>query len=368
MRLRSVFLVVALCLTALVMPSVSSAQGGYAKLLALKNEGKFRAYYILSPPRTNSTAFQLALAQAPEIQGQLNEPLFLPDVIPMPIGEGRGDFDSRCDVIVAKLDKIASGQHSLPIDLVINDMTGHIMRDEMHRLIDLTDKWVVTIRHPQIQALSFLTRIIDSRLALSPSESNPGLRRLSAKDVVNLATKDTFSPELRDRLDRAKVRHWARVQQSNEALNDAEIAAAVRTVSAIAAQQFRIDWSNLRVQVGILEQRLGNQFMIVDGSDLLRNPYVIMEAVSRRMGLTYEQNMVDHWTKFLGRDFDSPVTNGNPNNGWNTPAANSTKLEYKPDSIDQIPSLASFPAVLRAEIEAALPTYAIIMGQRQVVR
>jgi hypothetical protein len=52
----------------------------YDRLKELVTAGKLKLYYELSLPRSNSTAWQIAFCEAPEIDGQINEPSFHSDL------------------------------------------------------------------------------------------------------------------------------------------------------------------------------------------------------------------------------------------------------------------------------------------------
>lgn len=171
----------------------------YQRLQDLVNTNQVTIYYEISIPRSHSTVWQIAITEAPEIDGQINEPSFYFDDKPRHHNETESSksrtFEEYCRRIVESLEgNQEKGKIGLlektsrrPVGLVVNDLTHSISSQELDQILHLTDKIAITIRDPRMQCYSILTRTINDAL------HRLGGGNIPPKTAFSLANKTEFS-------------------------------------------------------------------------------------------------------------------------------------------------------------------------------
>jgi hypothetical protein len=341
-------------------------------LKELVQTGKLRIIYELSLPRSNSTAWQIAIAQAPEVTGQINEPSFHSDFKVRKhdeISDPARSFEVYCEKIIARAKTLSESTSDDNVTLVVNDLVHSVSAEELKKILELTDDIVITVRDPRVQGLSCLTRIINDSL------DSLGGGNISLKLALELANKLEFTDEeLADLKGPGKNKfNPDRILELLELPKDMAISSEIlqkaisHAVTKTSHDYIEICWNNMKAQLDIIRTAKSDvRLVIVDGAELLQHPQEVMKKSAEILGLTYTQDMVDHWVKSVGEDFYCSITQGWGDlaftNHWNGPVRSSSGIEYKPNNVSTICDISEFPASMHESLTGALLVYNDIMG------
>ena len=356
----------------------------YALLENYCMTNQLRVIWELSLPRSNSTAWQIAIAQAKNTM-QINEPSFHEDFKSRrcdgePI-QGTRSFDEYCRKIVLCLngdDKVKPDilqsqqrawtaadpfkQQQPALNLIVNDLTHSVSLNETRLMLHISKDICVTIRDPFRQAHSALTRCINDGL------SKPGGDVITAKQALALANKTFFSAEEISHLQVSGAINSKHLlaglgfDENKSLTNELLLRSIANAVQRCCQDYIEICWENLRKQLELIRATPNVNLVVIDGDDLLQDPETVMRRSCEAFDLEYTENMVHHWEKSRGEKFNCSITENWPrdlamNNAWNGPARNSTKIERKPNAISDKVSLTSFPQSMHANLEKAQEFY-----------
>lgn len=351
----------------------------YRRLCELVEKEQVNIIFELSLPRSNSTAWQIAISEAPEIHGQINEPSFHPDVKgrrhnePFKSDAGERSFDEYCKRILDRLEMLFSGTSTRPIGLVVNDISHSLRTDELTAILKLSNKIAVTIRNPMSQLASVLTRVVNDSLVGYDSAN------LSTQKVLSLVKQEMFlDKEIAELIGVGKEKinpNWilSKLSLPKETPFTAKILkrAIDLAINHCISQHLDICWDNLDQHFETIKNyRPHPSLIIIDGSDLVKDPETIMKKSSSGLKLTYTKNMIDHWQKANKDNFYCCITANlgkeqAMQNAWNGPVRNSTQLEQKPESIKDCPSLQDFPTIMHPKLKSAMKIYRKMCSQKE---
>ncbi len=122
----------------------------YNAIKKLIKEKKLEIVYVLSPPRTASTAIHISLTQNSD--GQILEPFNV---------KKRDNFSEGCKHILERTNQLFKKKQQWPIRLVVKDIARNINLDEWGLLKEITGFFVFTIREPSLSIYSFLKRRVN---------------------------------------------------------------------------------------------------------------------------------------------------------------------------------------------------------------
>lgn len=342
------------------------------KLKQLIQEGQLKLYYELSLPRSHSTAWQIAICEAPEIHAQINEPGHHADLKSRRFDEPRTTSDRTSDDyfkriwerVVAKENRLLS-TNARPVGLVVNDLVQTINRRELMAMLTLTDKIIITIRDPRLQACSALLRTINDAL------DSPGGGNISLNLALQLAKKTTFTQDEMNHLvgngrDKINAKHILQaLSQPEDAIltSDLLIQAIQNAIERCKIEYIDICWENLQTQCQVINEfsQKDSDIVMIDGSDLLENPSALMQQTSNQLKLTYSPDMVNNWKKANKENFHCSITENWGElaftNHWNGPVRASTQFEAKKDSVSHKMAVEDFPETLQESIHKAVTIY-----------
>lgn len=128
--------------------------------------GDLRMTQIIAPPRTLSTALEIALAEG--ASGQVHEPFH----------RGRvRSFEEGCDGILKRVQQLR-GQIGSPIHIVSKDLAKYIQPGEWEELLEhLVSTCVVLVREPSLQFRSLIRRRVNDLI-------EHGTDKLSEEEVL----------------------------------------------------------------------------------------------------------------------------------------------------------------------------------------
>lgn len=349
----------------------------FERLKGLVATGQVNLLWELSLPRSNSTAWQIAICEAPEIKGQINEPSFHRDLrsrsFHLPSKKGDRSLEEYCGRILerlegnkkkGKLGLFADGDER-SVDLVINDLVTDVRKVDLEAILPLTRKIAITIRDPRLQAYSALTRTLNDTL------DAPGGGNISPAMALCLATKTHFTKEEfaallgpgKDRVNPATIMRFLKKPEVMALTPELLLEAIRLTIAHCKEDYVDICWNNFKQQMQYIKKHAstGTAITVIDGSDLTEHPISIMQQSSKALGITYVPTMVYQWRKASFKKFYCCVTEGwgelAISNHWNGPARNSERLERKPSSIADVLALEMFPLAMQDSIKEALKIY-----------
>ena len=349
----------------------------FEHLKALVATGQVKLLWELSLPRSNSTAWQIAICEAPEIKGQINEPSFHSDLrsrsFHLPSKKGDRSLEEYCGRILERLEGskekgklgLFADEDERPVNLVINDLVTDIRKVDLEAILPLTRKIAITIRDPRLQAYSALTRTLNDAL------DAPGGGNISPAMALYLSTKTHFTKKEfadllgpgKDKVNPATILRFLKQPEVMALTPELLLEAISLTVAHCKKDYVDICWDNFKQQMQYIKKhaRTGTAITVIDGSDLTEHPISIMQQSSKALGITYMPAMVYQWRKSSSKKFYCCVTEGwgelAVSNHWNGPARNSKRLERKPSSIADILALEIFPLVMQDSIKDALKIY-----------
>lgn len=345
----------------------------YQRLTDLVTTGQLELLHVVAPPRANGTALHQALTQAPEVQGQLNEPFFYEDLkgrkwdFVRSRGEKFRTLDQACMHVLSRYDQLKDKSQGKKVTLVVHDLSTDLTSEEFRKFTEVSSHTIVTVRETTKQALSMLMRHTNDYL------SDLGGDKLKTKDVVAMM-KDgkalqAFAQANPDKVSLSAIYKLAGKKEGADKLSEADFALARRKTLDRVEEEFTIAWENIHHFYQKLRKSEGTPFTIFDAEMLFVDSEAHLGELARRCKVTYTKAMIDNWTRGTGDDFHCVITANWPkdlamNNAWNGPARKSKRLELKAGSVEKAVEMASFPVELHASIQRCDRLYKEIFADR----
>jgi len=281
----------------------------FKELEQLVSNRDLEIVYIVSPPRTISTVFSIALTEAGE--GQIHEPLH---------PRRRDSFDEACSLIIERSNNLQIGKKKdAPVRLVVKDLAKYISRKEWEQLSKLSQHFVFTVREPTLQFFSLLRRRVH------------GLYGYHLDDLSN--------DQVLAHLDRLTEDKW----HDNS-------------------------WNQLELFLKFVEQEdLSDKGAIISGLSLRLDPLNVMRRLSERFDwMPFNPRLADNWSRASGPNFyHPPFKNDQPMldkdrviiSGWITPALKSSSFLPLGEKDRPIP-ITSYPQPMQQYIlNEVFPVY-----------
>jgi hypothetical protein len=275
----------------------------FRKLKALVDAGKLSIIYIDAPPRTVSSAFQIALTEG--VNGHVYEPF----------KRGR-NLDAASEHILKALQDIPEGPDGKKT-ITVKAMASNIPREEWGQWIGVVDNFVALMRDPHLQIYSLMKR--------------------TANDHYGVKWRDTLTHE--------------EVLEHGDKICD-------------YLSQFNYDrtsWGMLSEHLAMLDAYLespkgkGKKLVVVETSLLRLFPEATMKQIADELGLKFNPKMVSGWSKATGEKLIPGLADDPFQHAWYKDAVGSTSFKKptdKPLPLDQFPD--GFRQHMR---NIALPVY-----------
>lgn len=345
----------------------------YQKLQNWVQGGQLELIHVIGLPRSNGTAVHLALTQAKEVAGQLNEPFYYPDLKgriykykPTKQDPAVRTFEDGCGHIVKRYeDAIAKNTQLKKVTLVVHDLSQDLTADEFRKLVKIQSHVIFVIREPSKQGLSLLTRYANDKL------SQPGGNKLKSADVLKIMQNASALKTYATNKKTAEVISLDMVKKlidkkDDKPLSDQEWETARCNVLEVFREEYTIAWDNLKYFHKMIQKDHPNT--VFDADWLFENPETHLKALSDRIGtITYDPSMIDNWTKGIGDQFQCVITRNwgdlAKTNAWNGPARNSKGIPKQTDSV-QLPVQAhQFPSEVRNQVQMRLSMYTDLLAK-----
>lgn len=335
--------------------------------------GSLILYFVFSLPRTNSTAFHIALTQASEVNGQLHEPFLNFNLKPIHydtlLGEQDRSFDFGCGIILQRLNEFTSVQS--PIKLIIHEQICNVTAEEFSLLLELSNNIIFLTRHPILQGFSYLTRFLN--IYLNSSSSNGMKSEQISKLVSSMETSsnEDFSLLVNKFISKQQVLNILRKDPSHE-LTFEEILKAYYSAVDLAKRRLETVWSTFDYYLPkFLELKDKKNLVVLDSGDVLEHPKEIFQSITCKLsGLSFSCDMVNNWTKAIGKNFytienfskDHPGMNraNSERSGWIGLAITSTGFVNQSQSF--LPTIDDFPSNLKPLMSRLVLNYKMKMA------
>jgi hypothetical protein len=266
------------------------------------SDGSLRIVQAVAVPRSVSTALARAINEADGQSVFINEPFNRRVRSP----------DAAANVILDNVDpllSIATGS----LTVITKSMASYMDHAAFTEMSALSESTIWNVSHPLIQMGSLLTRIAND-IAVEPG--------------ADLIRQDTLEPYLEGVTD-----YLAHSEKSDN---------FSKTGWASIGEHYQ-------------NKHLIENSIVVDGEELITNPYIILSGLSARLGLKFNPRMVGGWERgFIN------ISNGDnkqitAESAWTRQAATSIGMAALPRQAIDIVKL---PAQLREHItEVAIPVY-----------
>ncbi len=341
----------------------------YQQLSHLVENGQLELVHVLGKPRSNGTALHLALTQAEECQGQVNEPFYYPDMqarkwdwVPSAGEAIPRVFDDGCEWILnAYQEKKREGLKK--VVLVVHDLSQDLTAKEFRKLHNIVSHTVFVTRDPVKNALSMLTRYVNDTV------SQPGGNKLSGSEVLEIASSgqnlQKFALANPDKISQELIRILSR--NKDKELTREDYDRARQCVLCIFSHQFSVAWENFEHFLSIARHEWApRRFTVFNGSWLFEKPEDSLRSLTARIGsLSFTPSMINGWTKGVGPSFNCIITHNwglfeQVNNAWNGPVRNSRGIVIQKDSVSTPMPLSAFPTEVTQTIQNASRIYSHI--------
>lgn len=344
----------------------------YTQLQELVNQNQLEIIRVIALPRANGTALHLALTQASEVQGQLNEPFYYPDLKSRkwnyrPSEKPIRTFEEGCAFILERY-KEAVKLNTGKIQLVIHDLSSDLSDEEFKNLANIDRYTIFTLRDPLKLALSQLTRFVNDKL------SQPAGNKIKTKEALFLLDDNTnmleFMHNNPGKVSEVLVRQILGKEKDAELIEE-DLKNARKKVIDHFIEEYKIAWENLYHFWTLAKSDPTHpSYSVFDGGWLFDQPEKSLKELTQSIGsITYTTDMIHNWRKGIGQDFKCVITRlwGElaQTNAWNGPSRNSTGIVRQPDSIHETLSLESFPKEIQKTIHNMFKFYQEMKGERQ---
>ncbi|NBO18483.1 MAG: hypothetical protein EBV03_04505 [Proteobacteria bacterium] len=351
---------------------------------------------MISPPRVVSTALEIALAESPDVDGQINEPFHLS--VTKPDENGLSREERAYADILRRIEETQARTGRKNVTLVMKEMAKNIAPgDQFTRWVDITDKHIVLVRNPLSNTESIIRKVSDIieerpdlvNFNLNDHAADKGYHDKSGmgkhwQALVEHAKESLdyrpLGPALAQFFPSSNLyRFDPPMQQAylNHATDEVARKAGSGSLNEFAQQAGFPDWKTMRQQqpdTNAYKPILDVMFafrnagweslhehrphlhdrIVVDSTVLRSDPDRAMSAISDYLGIRFDPKMVSGWERASGSNFDR----GHEKKGSSTfiyKAVNSTgfnKPQEKPMPVDRFPE--QFQPYL---LQVAIPAY-----------
>lgn len=281
----------------------------YDHLTNLISTGEVNLVHVESVPRSVSTALARSLSESDTPSIYVNEPF----------NRMRHDIeDASCRILDAM--KESGCDTERPLTIISKNMARNISQSIFNELVELSTGIVWSVRDPQVQISSLLTRIAND-LAYEPGADKFTMDELTDEQIKGATAFLENGPK--------------------------------------STNFSKTSWED----IGHHFTSLGKSAVsvVIDGSILTKDPEPTLRMAAGILGLEYSDRMINGWQG----EFINANTGYNPNltddtHAWTKDAVISTGI--KPSS-DRMIDIDRMPSSLRAHLtEIAIPTYQRMVG------
>lgn len=322
------------------------------KLLRSVSEGKVTINFVISMPRTRSTALHLALSQSPDINGQICHPMNNGIFAKSQLSDFKfNDFrdglvDISLDEVALRINKVVEPliEKDGKANIIINEHAKFISIEHLPVLLQLSRTFIFSIRHPKIQFLSHMLRCINECFLTENSKDNKhcfDVEDLLALLLMHRKSEKDLSRKLQDIIDQKPIDIfrgdlWHRYTGGRESLPDASAVKVFTRLVNFVLKEIEATWNNTGHTLDYLLKSGRNITVIsVDSEVFVRHPVsVIQHVTSKVQGIGFAEEMITNWRTETRDKFVCFIytKEEEKDNAWSGPAINSTGVTDVNDS------------------------------------
>lgn len=350
----------------------------YKALIDFIKQKKVSFYYILSIPRSRSTALQLSLVQSKDIDGQINLPMSGPSFErSLDLSFRFNDFRDASSGI--SLEEIAARINNVirPIlnqkgnaKFIIHDHISCLEQQHLSFLLEISDNFIFCIRTPRVQFVSYILRCLNHVFL---EKDVKGVNSFSVEDLGEFL-KYIDSPNLLTIINQTVIRKsikifqgdiWGRFTQSRETsiyANNFDV--IFHKILHYVQKSLQSDWNNASLLLSYLIENTDGahkkkiNIVFVDGEEFVKKPEEVLRSIEDKINdLCFSNNMIFNWEKSCGNDFVCYAA-ADTENAWNGPSRKSDGITYKNDKTQgKIFEPSDLPKELSLTLENAIVIY-----------
>ena len=352
----------------------------YKTLLDLVGTSKLKIVFLFSVPRARSQAFQIALVQSPEIDGQVNSPLYNNDMHSIPhagLDSNLRSFELCCERIIKRYADLKCNSTKETVVLLVHEHFNNITQNEMRYLAELSEDFIVLLRHPRLQLQSYMLRILNDKLLYLWSQElniQDILTIITIMENVNTSTSEDLLLQLQSTTNFKLSKSTVVNSKLSESIQFQKLVQVYNAAMHTMHTETACIWYNyvyhMRYLLMLRQSRHCNatvgkamNLVLVDSNELIQSPENILNNVcSQISGMTYTPSMINNWTKCCGSDFYcSHMTEKNidiHDNAWLGPSRGSKGLTKENDcSTAGGIETNQFPVVLQSVVDYSVAMY-----------
>jgi hypothetical protein len=326
------------------------------KLMSNIEQENLKIYFILSIARSNSTTLQLALAQAPEIDRQINLPFN--NYIHLD-AENPIDAETIAQRINVVVEPLLTGNRKIRV-IIHEHFDTLVCDDHLSLLKKFSSDFVFCFRNPRMQFFSTILVYMNELFVAKDAMHEINwfsygdllfLLRLLKEQPGNfdhemdllLKQKKIVLDELQEIRERLlKDGLVVQVEDQNELPTSVE--AVFREFLSLCSRNLDYSWSQAANVLDFLKSSPGHDanIIMVDGERFLQDPANTLLYVTGKLAdVSYTPDMVNDWKKFTGKDFVCYISQNlemSGSNLWNGESQNSRRIKVrnKPASNDRL--------------------------------
>lgn len=322
------------------------------KLLNGIKDGTVTIHFVISMPRTRSTALHLALSQAPEINGQICHPMnngiFAKSQLPdFKFNDFRDKLpDISLEQVALRINKVATPlieQHG-KANIIINEHAKFLSNQHLPLLLQLSNTFIFSVRDPRIQFLSHMLRCLNECFLQDNSKDNKHC--FGVEDIIMLLKTYRKSEKDLDRklqelivqkpIDLFPGDIWHRYTGGHESSPHAPVVSVFIKLVDFVLKEIEATWNNTANTLEYLLDNGRNITLIsVDSEVFVKQPLsAIKHVTSQVKGIGFAEQMITNWRTETRDKFVCFIytKEEEKDNAWSGPAINSKEVTDGNDS------------------------------------
>lgn len=330
----------------------ASSMSEYQKLINFIKVGKLDLYFVISMPRTRSTALHLCLSQGPEINGQICHPMNSGIFARSQNPEFRFN-DFRDSIVNISVEEVSSRINKIvtPViqqygnaKFVVNEHAKFLTPEHLPFLLDISKNFIFSIRDPRIQFLSHMIRVINECFLEDNSKDE---KCFGAEDIIMFlkaycVSSQELEQKLNETITQKKIKIykgdiWHKYTGGHESSSPkTSVVDIFIRVFLFLIKEIEVTWDNT---TNTLEYLLHSpqeiKLLSVDSEMFVKDPFTVVQNITTQIkGIGFSEQMVTKWNKDTRKKFVCFIypKEEEKNNAWSGPAINSTQITNKNDS------------------------------------
>lgn len=322
------------------------------KLLQATREGRLSLHFVISMPRTRSTALHLALSQGPHINGQICHPMnsgiFAKSQLPeFKFNDFRDTLpDTSLEQAALRINKVAKPliEQDGKANMIVNEHAKFMTPQHLPFLLEISKTFIFSVRDPRIQFLSHILRVTNECYLTENTKDNKHC--FEVEDIIMLLkTYKQSEKELGRSLEELIAQKpidifqgdiWHRYTGGHESLAGAPVVRVFVRLLDFVLKEIEATWNNTANTLDyLLSAGRDITVMSVDSEAFVKEPLsVIRRVTSQVKDIGFSEQMITNWSPDTRDKFVCFLytKEEEKNNAWSGPAINSREVTSEHDS------------------------------------